>query len=460
MRAGSVLILACLSAGGCTSVNNFWNNVTGGAQPQQVTPDQFVQQGPQPQPSGIDQAGELNPQNPRLEATFHPALPAQSTAVPRTDTHISSAISSNIQTPELTHQAQAATQPAAQPPAQASLASGQYMPLGGVVAEVNGTPIFVNKVLQMVGPTLRNDARTMDEDHFELAARDEIEREIGFLESDELEFAAAERNLDDSDKRFVTDLTAQYRLQLVTQSGGSEEVARRKAAANGDDFDELLRDRYRAFMIQVYYQRKYLPLAEPGARDMRDYYAAHVQKDFSEPSEAVFDLIKIDPAQEHSDSSVEDKQLAYQQAKLAHDRAVAGTNFATLFAEFNNDPGLRILTNGTGNMGVMQRGSFNIPQIEDAVWSLQPGQTTDVIEVDGVLYIAKLESRKIGVVRPFEDEEVQTRIYNEIRRQRIADLREDELRRLRADSITTEYPAMMQTALDIALQNYKTWNAK
>lgn len=457
-------IVAAMTAG-CASVNNFWNNLIGKNQPQQVTADQFVQPNlqPQGQPSGIDQAGELNPQNPRLPPTFQPSAPPPRPPVASplpTRVGISHDVSSVIQTPEQQARAPLATQPGTQAPVEASVSSGQYMPLGGVVAEVNGTPIFVNKVLRLVGPTLRNDARSMDVDHFALAARDEIEREVGYLESDELEFAAAQRNLETSDQKFAADLTTSYRLQLVTDAGGSEEVARRRAAANGDDFDELVRDHYRTFMIQVYYQRKYLPQAEPSAQDMRDYYREHVAKDFSEPSEAVFDLIKIDPALMHSDSAIEDKRLAFQQAKLAHDRSVEGSNFATLFAEFNNDPGLSALTNGTGNMGVMQRGSFNIPQIEDAVWKLQPGETTDVIDVDGVLYIAKLESRKIGVVRPFEDEDVQTQIYHEIQRQRLADLREDEQRRLRAESITTEYPSMLQTALDIAIQNYKAWNAK
>jgi parvulin-like peptidyl-prolyl isomerase len=449
--AGVALGAGLLSACGCATVNNFYNRLIGNDQPQQVTPDQFQRSsGAAVEARSSGESGNLGARNPPLAPL--PASPAPIGPPGGLNPVVTSAVPSPAE--QFTA---AATQPSTAPAPEASLASGQYMSLGGVVAEVNGSPIFVNKVLQLVAPTLRNDARQMALEQFTAAARSQVLRAIQVLESNELAYAAAEHNLEDSDKKLVTDLTTAYRQQLITLAGGSVEVARRKAAANGDDFDELVHDKYRETMIRLYYQRKYFPLAEPSAQEMRQYYQQNQAK-FIEPAQAVFDLIKIDPSQIQSDTTAQDRQMAFDRAKQAHDRAVAGENFATLFDQFNNDPALKDHTNDTGNMGTIDRGSFFTKEVEDAVWNLQPGQVTDVIEVDGILYIAKLESRKNGVTHPFEDQTLQKAIHDEISRNRLKELGDEEIARLREQAITTENDQAVDTTVDMAMQSYQVWS--
>lgn len=442
------LILAAVEAG-CESAQNFYNRVVNGDQ-QQVTPEQFVVR--PGGPAAVDSGRPLSPISP-VPVVAQPG-PTPLHEPTQIDQAIASVVESNGAT---TQPSEPTTLPAEMEP---TVSSGEYLPLGGVVAEVNGTPIYVNKVLQLVWPALRNDARSMDAEHFALAARDEIGRQIESLQAAELVYAAADRNLDDGDKKLVTDLTTQYRQQLITEAGGSVEVARRKAAANGDDFDQLVNEQQRHYMIELYQQRRFSPLVEPTAQDMRVYYQQNLDKQFTEHSEAVFDLIKIDPANLHSDTALQDRQLAFEQAKQARDRAAAGANFATLFQEYNDDPGLAALTNGTGNMGVMQRGSFTIPEVEDAVWKLQPQQVSDVIDVDGVLYVAKMESRKEGVVHPFEDEDVQNLIVSTIRRQRFALFYDEEKQRLMSLAVTSTNDQMLETAVDMAMQSYHAWTGR
>jgi len=213
-------------------------------------------------------------------------------------------------------------------------------------------------------------------------------------------------------------------------------------------------------MIELYQQRKFATMVEPSADDLRTFYRQNVDKLFTDHAAAVFDLIKIDPANLGGDSALANRTLAFQKAKEAHDRAAAGANFSTLFTEYNNDPGLNALTNGTGSMGTIQRGSFSIKEIEDAVWNLQPGQVTDVLEVDGVLYIAKLDSRKEGRVRPFEDEDVQNQISATIRQQRSAQYYDQDRERLLSEAIRSVNPQMFQTALDMAMGSYRVWTSK
>jgi threonine synthase len=92
---------------------------------------------------------------------------------------------------------------------------------------------------------------------------------------------------------------------------------------------------------------------------------------------------------------------------------------------------------------------------------LQPGAGDGRdLELDGVLYIAKLESRKDGRVRRFEDEDVQSQISATIRQQRSAEYYQQDRQKLLSESIRIVNPQMFQTALDIAMGSFRVWNAR
>jgi hypothetical protein len=216
-------------------------------------------------------------------------------------------------------------------------------------------------------------------------------------------------------------------------------------------------------MRAVYHQRKFVPLLEPSAQEMREYYQANADQLYTQHSEAVFDMLKIDPSLLNSGTASGDRALAFSRAKQAHDRAAAGESFATIFAEFNNDDVLRSSTNNTGNMGSHERGSFApkaYTEVEDAVWKLQPNQVTDVLDIDGSLYLGKLESRTNGSVKPFEDEDIQNDIGDRIRRERFTKLINEENAKLEAQAIVQRDDDMVRTALDMAMRSYVEWNKK
>ncbi|HEY7088508.1 MAG TPA: hypothetical protein VH518_10495, partial [Tepidisphaeraceae bacterium] len=107
----------------------------------------------------------------------------------------------------------------------------------------------------------------------------------------------------------------------------------------------------------------------------------------------------------------------------------------------------------------VQRGAFAITDIEEAVWKLQPGAVTDVLEVGDSFYIAKLENRKLGRVRAFEDEEVQTQIRQTLMRQQMQARREQEQAKLLKESVVYPWPPATDVILQIATQNYMQWSA-
>src|ERR1700722_9041587 len=136
MRFRGILALtAVLLTGGCATVNNFVNNVIGTNQTQQVTPDQFQgRPSPQAGPAGVGQSGALDSENPRLTPSFQPVVSLPPEPAPRPpiepETGISPVVAKTIQT------ASAPAGPTTGPAAstEPSVASGQYLALGGVVA--------------------------------------------------------------------------------------------------------------------------------------------------------------------------------------------------------------------------------------------------------------------------------------------------------------------------------------
>jgi len=94
------------------------------------------------------------------------------------------------------------------------------------------------------------------------------------------------------------------------------------------------------------------------------------------------------------------------------------------------------------------------------VWQLQqPGQVTEVIEVGDSFYIARLENRKPGRVRPFDDESVQKQIYETLARQQRARHQEQMQQKLLKQAIVDPDPPITAPVLEMAMQKYAQWAA-
>ncbi|HTW95942.1 MAG TPA: peptidyl-prolyl cis-trans isomerase [Tepidisphaeraceae bacterium] len=463
--------MASLFAAGCSSGNGFFGLFTN-TQPEQVAPSDFVQRTPgnlPPQPNPLP----ANPSGPPVVSSELPVpsvthpLPAP-TKTPEIDRPggISRVVQHSIQ-PE---GEQSLNQPAPLPATLPSvgLASGQYLDLGVVVATVGSTPIYANEVLRPLAAELRNDARNEDQDQFANDAYELLKRQVDELEINEVNFQAARQNLDDDDLNTAMALARIYKADLITQAGGSIEVAVRRAAANGDDFDAMVYRQYRIYMTELYYQRKIYPLLQVGADDMRKYYRQHLadlnqqqisqhKPPFVQSPQLHFDLLAVSPGNIQSGNPAKDDQLALAKINEARQRAARGEDFANLFTEYNNDAGLDLSTQHTGDMGTIDRGSFAFPVIENAVWKLQPGQVTDVIKFNGEYYIAKLISKTEGYVRPFEDEEVQAAIRFRLQSDQFDVLRDQEQRRLLQEAIIFSDPRSMDRLLEMVMENYTIW---
>jgi parvulin-like peptidyl-prolyl isomerase len=331
---------------------------------------------------------------------------------------------------------------------------GQFQLVGSVVADVNGTPIYANKVLSRINKPLMQKAREMNAAQFRSFAMKLIDNQVREFISDEVVYAAAQQALSEDDQKIVDAMTSQWRTQQITQAGGSVQIARSKAAADGDDFDELARQQYRKNMIEIYRYRKLTPRIQVTIDDMRRYYEKHKDEEFTLHQAARFRLLEV------SIRKAETPEKALAKIEGMRKRATSGvTDFATMCGNENDDAGLAKLK---GDLGMKDKGSLPpaFEKVEAEVWKLQPGQITNVVRAGDAFYLAKLEEVRAGRVRPFNEQpdgekaSVQEEIKSKLQKEQFRDLSEEIDIRLRKDAIVRSDPDMMNLCLDMAMQRY------
>ena len=143
---------------------------------------------------------------------------------------------------------------------QLSFPADKRMTVGTLVAEVNGSPIYANKILRLdaaIFSATKPGRWTGIILRYSRALR--VQQDQGGLIYDELEIAAAQQTLDPKDLNLAWQLTRLWRQRQIDEAGGSLEVARRRFASQGQDFDEVVEDTHRTYLQQLYYVRKVEP---------------------------------------------------------------------------------------------------------------------------------------------------------------------------------------------------------
>jgi parvulin-like peptidyl-prolyl isomerase len=373
-----------------------------------------------------DRTGDYRPDG---IATDPRQLPSPQPANPLPDVTTSTPSSSSQSTPSKA------------PPA--NIPAGQSILVGAVVANVNGTPIYAHDLLRQVTPVLRPRAKDLDENAFRKLATQELTRQRDSLIRDELVYAAALRNttLDEQDRaKFITNMIFE---RFVSEAGGSREVARQRMREQGQDFDEMIKQEYRRALVSIYYRKRVFPRANISVEEMRQFYIRNRESRFTEQPALAFRMIRLDPKE------IGDPALARTRATEARDRARAGESFEQLARDMNREP---FLVERGGLIGPISRGSFRFPGVEKIAWETPVGQVSDIIEDEGLLFLVLPTERKEGRVASFDEPAVQEQIEQAIREVRMLEVQEREQQRLRAEALITAEPAMLEPAIDMAMQ--------
>jgi parvulin-like peptidyl-prolyl isomerase len=145
--------------------------------------------------------------------------------------------------------------------------------------------------------------------------------------------------------------------------------------------------------VQERLQAQVKAVGEPTAAQLQEYYAAHQDK-FTSPEQVHLRLIllKVNPS-----SPQAQWDAAREEGKTIVQRLQAGADFADLAKVHSGDASAE----RGGDLGFVHRGM--LPEgAEAAVDKLQPGQTSDVVQVLEGIAILRLEARKQPVLNPLE----------------------------------------------------------
>lgn len=377
--------------------------------------------------------------------------------------------------------------PATRPSRGAS--SGTYFIVGTVLAEVNGQPVYADKVLARLDADLRAQARRLGEREFRNHAANVIRRQVEELIRDELEFAAAQRSNSDEERDMAAHLTSMWRQREITRAGGSLAVARQRwlepaDGSQGIDFDEKVMEQYRLYMVLIHYQRHVWPRVQVSADDMRRFYDRYRDELFSEKPAIRFRRIRIEARGDR------DKALA--RAKEVHEKALRGEDFGELASAYNDN---RAWAKNRGYMELVDekapepesapeaadpesllspqqappttmpatvrkapawylKGSLRAERLEKALFELEPGGITGIIEDGNAFDIGKLEEKRPGRTREFDEPEVQQMIRRRLETEQRQQLRQKEQRKLMELGIWRIDEKNIQTAVEMAMQKY------
>jgi parvulin-like peptidyl-prolyl isomerase len=331
--------------------------------------------------------------------------------------------------------------------------------LGAVVASVNTTPIYANKVVAFLQPILRNLAKEEDVDEFRRDAAREINDAVQRQINDELLYTAAMQNLNDEQKSRARGLTTEWYERQITDAGGAVELARQRAIASGTTLDEQTEQMYRVLITQIYRQYTLIPRIQVTAQMMRDYYTQHKKDEFTQNDRADFYLIEIDPANYLGDSQAQREAAALDKIQYIKGRVAAGESFRSLAAVDNDSASFKNAANESRPFSV-ERKSFAIDEVDAAVFSLQPKQISDVIPAQGKYYLVEVEARTFGRVLPFDDPAVQDQIDRKLRGEQFDALQKEQTAKLISDAAVTRYDDMYEATLQMVMQNYPQWHGK
>ncbi len=432
--AGSVTLALMMMSQGCASGN------PGARDGTIATPDSRPLLPRQPGP--VEESGAIYRRNqlPDRGATMTPVA----NSAPRNTPMIPPPVPATVPMPPVN--------PATTRPQATSIPTGQYMSLGSVLVQVNGKPIYADKVLQALDADLGAKAREMNENEFRRVAASEIETEIVSQIRSELQYAAAMEALSPDEKKMADTITTQWQQKQIAYAGGSIEEAKRRAAAEGYPFDQQVADQNRTIVNMMYFEKKIRPRVQVSPAEMRKYYDDHINN-FSERAQAQFRVIKFDFKK--VGSKEEARKLAEQTLKSAR----AGEDFASLAAKYNSDD---YLARQKGDVGWVERGAYANEKLEQAVWKIKPGQITDIVETPDAFYIAKLENLKTGNTKSFDDPDVQEAIHKTLFEAQAREMRERDYQRLKAEAMIVpdvDPRRLVQPVLEMAMQKYSTWRA-
>lgn len=279
------------------------------------------------------------------------------------------------------------------------------------IGDINGKPIYASSFLEPLADRLRAEAAQMTPQRWEPFAKDQIERRLEDIITDELLRAEALSRLTPEQKQGFRAFLDAMNKERISQAGGSRALAgRRLSEKEGISEDEFIRRREQEALIRNTLIQEINSRVNISWRDIRQRY----QRDwklYNPPPSATLRLIRIPTA------STADVQAV-------NDALAAGTPFdeAAFASATNYKPEQGGLDQFPLEGSYEQTAFYGSAILNEKARSLTPGQWTGPFETGSQTAWLKLEDITTESVSIYE---AQLAINDQLLRER----RNEELRR-------------------------------
>jgi len=207
-------------------------------------------------------------------------------------------------------------------------------------------------------------------------------------------------------------------LQRIVQGMVISKIAKDNGFDKRSDIREQIELLSNDFLAAEYLKKEVIEKITVTEDDRKLYYKTH-QEEFKTPEmvRARHILIKVEAA-----ASGDDKMKAKEKAADILARIKAGEDFAKLAFELSDDAGSK--TKG-GDLGFFPKGKMD-PVFEKAVFSLQRGEISDIVETQVGFHIVKMEEKKESVLEPYDKikDKVKEKVLNDFRKARVDEFAE------------------------------------
>lgn len=131
-----------------------------------------------------------------------------------------------------------------------------------------------------------------------------------------------------------------------------------------------------------------------GEREIRAYYEANQALYSESPTYRARHIFLKVP----KDAANEEIKKIMARAATVTAEAQSGADFAGLAKKYSDDPGA---AKDGGDLGTFKKGDM-LPEIENAIISMNPGEVSDIVTTPAGFHIIKLEEKSAAQVKPFD----------------------------------------------------------
>lgn len=213
------------------------------------------------------------------------------------------------------------------------------------------------------------------------------------------------------------------------------EELQKAVESTGIAWDDWKDQQKRQLMSQEVVRQEVSGHMDIGPDEVRQYYDAHKQE-FDLPEQVVLSEIFLSTA----GMSPEEVDSTRKKADDLHDRIVRGADFGQIAEKYSEG---KTAKEQSGAIGTFQRGQMD-KQLEDAVFGLNKGQITDVIETKQGFEILKVTDHYQAGLQPLT--KVQGQIENKLYMEKMEPAMRDYLAQLREESYVMVKPGYTDTA--------------